>query len=82
MYITCEKDLSGAIEVTYAGADEFKGHGNLRDSDDYEAYYTYIDQDEKNSDGTFVFARDKDKNGNYVTLRPNYEPSDKSGNII
>ena len=82
VYITCEKDLSGAIEVTYAGADEFKGHGNLRDSDDYEAYYTYIDQDEKNSDGTFVFARDKDKNGNYVTLRPNYEPRDKSGNII
>ena len=36
VYITCEKDLSGAIEVTYAGADEFKGHGNLRDSDDYE----------------------------------------------
>ena len=82
VYITCEKDLSGAIEVTYAGADEFKGHGNLRDSDDYKAYYTYIDQDEKNSDGTFVFARDKDKNGNYVTLRPNYEPRDKSGNII
>ena len=47
VYITCEKDLLGAIEVTYAGADEFKGHGNLRDSDDYEAYYTYIDQDEK-----------------------------------
>ncbi|WP_455497938.1 sialate O-acetylesterase [Coprobacter sp.] len=82
VYITCEKDLSGTVEVTYAGTNEFKGHGNLRDSDDYEAFYTYIDQDKKNSDGSFVFARDKDKDGNYVTLRPNYEPRDKSGNII
>ncbi len=82
VYITCKKDLSGVVEVTYAGADEFKGHGNLRDSDDYKAYYTYIDQDKKNSDGTFVFARDKDKDGNYLSLRPNYEPRDKSGNII
>ena len=82
VYITCEKDLSGPVEVTYAGANEFKGHGNLRDSDDYKAFYTYIDQDKKNADGSYVFARDRDKNGNYVTLRPNYEPRDKFGNII
>lgn len=81
VYLTCAQDLSGVIEVNYAGDGANGGHGNLRDSDDYEAYYKYIDHDKKNPDNSYFYPRDKE-NDNYVTLRPDYEPKTQSGEII
>ncbi len=69
-------NLTGDIEIIYAGTNN-AGHGNLRDSDDYPAYYTYIDLDKKNSNGSYFFARDASE----TTLRPNYEPKDGHGII-
>ena len=81
VYLTCAQDLSGVIEINYAGDGANGGHGNLRDSDDYEAYYKYIDHDKKNPDNSYFYPRDKE-NDNYVTLRPDYEPKTQSGEII
>jgi len=76
VYISCISDLTGDVEVIYAGTNN-AGHGNLRDSDNYPAYYNYIDLDKKNTDGSFVFARDAAE----TTLRPSYEPRDSEGII-
>lgn len=47
--IICGADLTGDVEVVYAGLNTANdnGHGNLRDSDDYPAIYNYIDLDKK-----------------------------------
>lgn len=82
VYLSCAQDLNGMIEVNYAGDGANGGHGNLRDSDDYEAYYEYIDHDKKNPDDSYFYPRDKDDSNNYVTLRPDYEPRSQTGEII
>lgn len=74
--LTCLSDLRGDVEVIYAGTSN-SGHGNLRDSDTYRAYFNYLDLDKKNLDGTFVYARDAAE----TTLRPAYEPKDAQGVI-
>lgn len=76
VYLTCISDLIGDVEVIYAGTSN-SGHGNLRDSDTYPAYYTYLDLDKKNQNGTYVFERDVVE----TTLRPAYEPKDAQGVI-
>lgn len=74
--ITTTTDLTGPIEIIYAGTNN-RGDGNLRDSDDEPAYYNYIDLDKKNQNGTYVYERDATE----TTLRPAYEPKDESGEI-
>lgn len=78
VFITCSNPLStGTLEIVYAGTNtSVKGHGNLRDSDNYQAYYPYLDLDKK-VDGAYVFERDNTES----TLRPNYEPHDNAGVI-
>jgi len=76
VYITCITDLTGDVEVVYAGTNN-SGHGNLRDSDPYTAFYNYLDLDKKNQDGTYVYERDAAE----TTLRPSYEPKDAEGVI-
>lgn len=74
VYISTPVDMNGSIEVVYAGQYNL-GHGNLRDSDDEQAFYDYIDLDKKNHDGTYVYERDATE----TTLRPSYEPRDADG---
>lgn len=77
VYISCTSDLTGDIEVVYAGTSN-AGHGNLRDSDAYPAYYNYLDLDQKNGDGSYVYERDATE----TTLRPaSSEPRDAQGII-
>ncbi|MDD4427839.1 MAG: hypothetical protein PHG64_05535 [Paludibacter sp.] len=74
--ITTTTDLVGPVEVIYAGTNN-RGDGNLRDSDDEQAFYNYIDLDKKNYDGTYVYERDATE----TTLRPSSEPRDAAGVI-
>lgn len=74
--LTSSTDLTGTIEVTYAGQ-KFDGNGNLRDSDPYQAFFNYLDLDKKNTDGSYVYERDASE----TTLRPYYEPKDQNGII-
>lgn len=87
--ITCQNPLEGDIIVMYAatkakvenlesGKNALVGHGNLRDSDTAKAFYTYIDLDKKNADGSFLYPREASE----MTLRPDYEPKDASGQVI
>jgi len=76
IYLTSLSDLIGDVEVIYAGTSN-SGHGNLRDSDTYPAYYNYLDLDKKNPGGTYVFERDATE----TTLHPSYEPRDVQGVI-
>ncbi|MGQ8336206.1 hypothetical protein ACUNWD_06610 [Sunxiuqinia sp. A32] len=69
--------LEGEVEVAYAGK-KTAGHGNLRDSDPYQSFFQYIDLDQQNPDGSFVFPRDSTE----TTLRPKYEPRDRTGKVI
>ncbi|MDR1683707.1 MAG: T9SS type A sorting domain-containing protein [Candidatus Symbiothrix sp.] len=86
--LTCTQNLTGKIEVVYAGANAAYasasgngcGHGNLRDSDDYEAVFTYQDLDKKDGSGNYVYPRNP--NDVSTTLRPAFEPKDAAGNII
>ena len=68
--------LIGDVEVIYGSLDT-GGHGNLRDSDDYEAAFPYIDVDEKDKNGLYIYPRKDDK-----PLRPAYEPKDEKGQVI
>lgn len=79
IYLTCTENLTGVVEVTYAGPNSgiLNGHGNLRDSDDYKSFYNYIDLDKRNPDGTFFYPHDLTD----VTLRPTFEPKDAEGVI-
>lgn len=81
--LTCSAgvDIStGNVEIIYAGMGEntvlTRGHGNVRDSDDYSAYFNYIDLDKKEN-GEYVFYRDP---GN--SLRPTNEVKGKDGKTI
>ncbi|MDR2628210.1 MAG: T9SS type A sorting domain-containing protein [Dysgonamonadaceae bacterium] len=77
VYITCTTALTGTVEIAYAGYNaSVRGHGNLRDSDPYAAYFTYLDLDRK-VNGNYVYERAADE----TTLRPSYEPRDASGVI-
>ena len=68
--------LIGDVEVIYGSLDT-GGHGNLRDSDDYEAAFPYIDVDEKDKNDLYIYPRKDDK-----PLRPAYEPKDEKGQVI
>lgn len=74
--IKCTDAFVGAIEVNYAGQD-VGGHGNLRDSDPYQAFSPYVDLDAKDTEGKFIYERD----ANVSTLHPDYEPRDADGVI-
>ena len=87
--LSCQQPLQGDVIVVYAGTNSFieeyqggkdrlQGHGNLRDSDSYKAFFNYLDLDEKNKDGSFIYPRDDSE----TTLRPEYEPEDRSGKVI
>jgi hypothetical protein len=79
--LVCSADLTGVVEVVYAGLNTASsydnGHGNLRDSDDYPAIYNYIDLDKKNTDNTYVYPRATTE----TTLHAIYEPRDAQGVI-
>lgn len=80
--ITCSADLSNAaLEVIYAGLGEntvlTRGHGNVRDSDGYQAYYTYIDLDMKNEKNEYIYYRDPGQ-----SLRAVNQPKDINGQVI
>lgn len=72
--LTALTDLTGDVEIIYAGTNN-AGHGNLRDSDDYPAFYNYIDLDKRNPDNSYFYPRDAAE----TTLRPSYEPRDGTG---
>ena len=74
--LTALTDLTGDVEIIYAGTNN-AGHGNLRDSDDYPAFYNYIDLDKRNPDNSYFYPRDAAE----TTLRPLYEPRDETGII-
>ncbi|MDO9634173.1 MAG: T9SS type A sorting domain-containing protein [Paludibacter sp.] len=79
VYLTCYEnlDLNSTIDVIYAG-ETVKGHGNLRDSDDYQAFYKYVDLDKRNADQSYFYPRDASE----TTLRPADEPKDQDRNVI
>ncbi len=74
--INCIDELTGDIEIAYAGQDVL-GHGNLRDSDPFQSMYTYINLDGKDSQDKYFFEHD-DAN---TSLHPRYEPRDEDGVI-
>jgi hypothetical protein len=76
VYLTASSSLAGKVEVVYAGQNT-AGHGNLRDSDDYEAFDTYVDLDGKDSNGQYIYKRAATE----TSLRPAYEPRDNDGII-
>ncbi|BEG97950.1 T9SS type A sorting domain-containing protein [Bacteroides sedimenti] len=76
VYLTCENDLDGDVELIYAGTNN-SGQGNLRDSDSFPASYSYQDLDKKNQDNSYVYGRDISE----TTLRPDNEPKDSEGII-
>ncbi len=80
VYLTCAGNLTGVVEVNYAGLNTgiLNGQGNLRDNDDYAAFYNYIDLDKRNVDNTYFYPRDAAE----TTLRPTFEPKDATGTII
>lgn len=78
--LTSTTDLTGDVEVIYAGLGTWpnSGKGNLRDSDPYTATSNYIDLD-KQINGAFVYQRDAPT----TTLRsPTYEPKASDGSPI
>lgn len=74
--IKCKYDLTGDIEIAYAGANVL-GHGNLRDSDPYRAYFNYVDLDGKDEKGNYIYEHDAAN----TSLHPRYEPRDSNGII-
>ena len=80
--LTSDSDLTGgAIEIMYAGVGEntvlTRGHGNVRDSDDYPAYFKYVDLDKKNEKNEYIYYRDPGQ-----SLRAINQPKDASGQVI
>ena len=75
--ITTVGDLTGRVLVNYAG-ESVSGHGNVRDSDDYQAFFNYENPDKKDENGEFVFPH-----GTKTSLiPPSGEPKDENGNVI
>jgi len=71
--ITCANDLIGNIEIAYAGADatlqdKLRGHGNLRDSDDYQAFFNYEKKTWNNSPTSS--GEPTDESGNIIDGKP------------
>lgn len=66
--ITCTSNLSGTVEVTYAGQGR-SGSGNLRDSDTFHSYYTYFD-DRETSPSKRENYTPKDQSGNLMYGKP------------
>ena len=62
--ITTNTELTGTIEVTYAGQGP-TGSGNLRDSDTFNSMYTYYD-DRESAPNKRENYTPKDKDGNYI----------------
>jgi len=54
-----------------------RGHGNVRDNDDYQAYFTYIDLDKKNDSNEYIYYRDPGQ-----SLRAVNQPKDIHGQVI
>jgi hypothetical protein len=78
--LTCSNNLTGPIEVAYAGTHaSLRGHGNLRDSDDYPAFFNYEKQDQRDGNGDYVFPHYGDRTSYFPNAK---EPEDENGNII
>lgn len=78
--ITSTTNLTGDVEIVYAGAGSgvTAGKGNLRDSDPYTAISNYIDLDKK-VNNVYVYERD----ASAASLRsPTYEPKSVDGSVI
>ena len=60
--IECKNELSGSIEVVYAGY-ESNGTGNVRDSDGFNSLYKYYDD---SSDSPKENYTPKDEQGNLI----------------
>jgi hypothetical protein len=72
--ITSGVDLTGKVTITYAGTDatlsgySLRGHGNLRDSDDYGAFFNY---EQKTWVGRATSSgHPKDENGDIIYGKP------------
>lgn len=76
--LTSAADISEIkLGVVYAGPNT-SGHGNVRDSDSYRAFFNYENPDKKDKDGNFVF-----NHGEKTSLiPPSGEPKDENGNVI
>lgn len=67
--ITSDTDLTGKIAISYAGEAatltgyNLRGHGNVRDSDDYEAFFEY---EEKTWTKPTTSGEPKDEDGNII----------------
>jgi hypothetical protein len=83
--LTCAAELTGKIEVIYAGLNAAnvesgngRGHGNLRDSDDETAFLHYIDPNLKEND-EYVYPH----YDNLTSYTPaSGEPKDENDNVI
>ena len=74
--LSCSRELLGTIEVIYGGSNT-KGHGNLRDSDKYKAFFSYEDLNKKDDNGNYIYPRKDNK-----ILVSKDEPRDKKGTVI
>ncbi len=87
--LTCSANLTGKIEVVYAGVNAAntdgvgngRGHGNLRDSDDYTATSNYINPTLKDGNGNYLYPHFH-KEEDYSYLPASGEPKDSNGNVI
>ena len=86
--LTCTADLTGTIEVVYAGenarykgTNQGRGHGNLRDSDTWTATSNYINPDLKDGDGNHVYPHYYFADG-YNYTPDGGEPKGEDGNPI
>lgn len=81
--ISCTNAITGNVEVIYGQQNIYLNKkllikaGNLRDSDNYPAFFTYVDLDAK-KDGEYLYPREKSEK----TLRPDNEPKDKDGSFL
>lgn len=66
--LTCASELSGIVEVIYAGQGR-SGSGNLRDSDTYRSYYSYFD-DRKTAPSKRENYTPRDQKGKYIYSKP------------
>ncbi|MDR0413103.1 MAG: T9SS type A sorting domain-containing protein [Dysgonamonadaceae bacterium] len=81
--LTCTNVLNGNVEVLYGEKNTINGTGNLRDSDDFQAFFNYVDGDEKDQNGNFIYPRVEKAGERIESLRPvTREPMDENGNII
>jgi hypothetical protein len=80
--IACTADLTGKIEVIYAGTNaSTRGHGNLRDSDDEKGFYNYINPELKSDGENYDYPHYPD--ANQTTFIPSSgEPKDENGEVI